>query len=206
MRMAPLRLPKPITVPAAIALLSLGSVSLATAHDIHDDVPRTAVVSAFAPGAVAPEGRSRRCVDALGERGMMFPRSVTVQRADAVARLPGVTPPSRPGRSLDALRGAPPTPAARVHARWRRARLRRWSDCGHEHDSEAAHAEPAARSSRAGSLRASPCHGHRHDTQVLSFATTSPRQRRRTNSVAGRTSMPSSVRRARGSRQTTMRS
>ena len=49
MRMAPLRLPKPIAVPAAIALPSLGSVSLATAHDIHDDVPRTAVVSAFAP-------------------------------------------------------------------------------------------------------------------------------------------------------------
>ena len=242
MRMAPLRLPKPITVPAAIALLSLGSVSLATAHDIHDDVPRTAVVSAFAPelsllkdevadasthsvnGVEFSVGTlqylklvfAREVEDGwstppffdypYANFGMMFPRSVTVQRADAVARLPGVTPPSRPGRSLDALRGAPPTPAARVHARWRRARLRRWSDCGHEHDSEAVHAEPAARSSRAGSLRASPCHGHRHGTQVLSFATTSPRQRRRTNSVAGRTSMPSSVRRARGSRQTTMRS
>ena len=81
MRMAPLRLPKPIAVPAAIALLSLGSVSLATAHDIHDDVPRTAVVSAFAPGAVAPEGRSRRCVDALGERGRVLRWDPAVSQA-----------------------------------------------------------------------------------------------------------------------------
>ena len=47
--MAPLRLPKPIVVVAAVALLSAGSVSLATAHETPDDVPRTAVVSAFAP-------------------------------------------------------------------------------------------------------------------------------------------------------------
>ena len=47
--MAPLRLPKPIVVVAAVALLLAGSASLATAHETPDDVPRTAVVSAFAP-------------------------------------------------------------------------------------------------------------------------------------------------------------
>ena len=46
---APLRCPKPIVVPAAVALLALGVASVATAHEIRDEVPRTAVVSAFAP-------------------------------------------------------------------------------------------------------------------------------------------------------------
>ncbi|MDD9988303.1 MAG: 5'-methylthioadenosine/S-adenosylhomocysteine nucleosidase [Spirochaetaceae bacterium] len=45
----PLRLPKAIVLLAGVALLSLGSVSFALAHETHDDVPRTAVVSAFAP-------------------------------------------------------------------------------------------------------------------------------------------------------------
>ena len=47
--MAPLRLPNPIVVLAAVALLLAGLAPLAAAHDIQDDVPRTAVVSAFAP-------------------------------------------------------------------------------------------------------------------------------------------------------------
>ena len=45
----PLRLPKAIVLLAGVALLSLGSASFALAHETHDDVPRTAVVSAFAP-------------------------------------------------------------------------------------------------------------------------------------------------------------
>ena len=45
----PLRLPKAIVVLAAAAVLSFGSASSATSHEIRDDVPRTAVVSAFAP-------------------------------------------------------------------------------------------------------------------------------------------------------------
>jgi len=49
--MAPLRLrlPTPIVVLAALALLALGVASVAAAHEIQDEVPRTAVVSAFAP-------------------------------------------------------------------------------------------------------------------------------------------------------------
>ena len=47
--MAPLRLPKPVVGWAAVALLLAGLASLAAAHDIQNDVPRTAVVSAFAP-------------------------------------------------------------------------------------------------------------------------------------------------------------
>ena len=45
----PLRLPKAIALLAGVALLSFGSASFALAHETHDDVPRTAVVSAFAP-------------------------------------------------------------------------------------------------------------------------------------------------------------
>ena len=45
----PLRLPKPVVLLAAAVLLSFGSASSATAHETQDDVPRTAVVSAFAP-------------------------------------------------------------------------------------------------------------------------------------------------------------
>ena len=49
--MAPLRLrlPTPIVVLAALALLALGVASVAAAHEIQDEVLRTAVVSAFAP-------------------------------------------------------------------------------------------------------------------------------------------------------------
>ena len=46
--MAPLRLPKSIVVLTAATLLSFGS-GFATAHEIPDDVERTAVISAFAP-------------------------------------------------------------------------------------------------------------------------------------------------------------
>ena len=49
MTRAPLRQPKTIVVLAGVTLLSLGSASFATAHDMHDDIPRTVVVSAFAP-------------------------------------------------------------------------------------------------------------------------------------------------------------
>ena len=42
-------LPNSIVVPAAVVLLALGMASVATAHEIQDPVPRTAVVSAFAP-------------------------------------------------------------------------------------------------------------------------------------------------------------
>ena len=50
--MAPLRFLKRIVVPAAVALLALGMGSVATAHETRDAVPRTAVVSAFAPELV----------------------------------------------------------------------------------------------------------------------------------------------------------
>ena len=46
---APLRRPMPIVVPAAVALLALGVASVTTAHETRDEIPRTAVVSAFAP-------------------------------------------------------------------------------------------------------------------------------------------------------------
>lgn len=49
----------PIVVLAALALLALGVASVAAAHEIQDEVPRTAVVSAF---------------------GMMFPRSLAHAR------------------------------------------------------------------------------------------------------------------------------
>ncbi|MDE0221789.1 MAG: 5'-methylthioadenosine/S-adenosylhomocysteine nucleosidase [Spirochaetaceae bacterium] len=81
--------PKPIVALAGVALLSLGSASFATAHEVQDDVPRTAVVSAFAPELSILKGELADA-STYAVNGVEFSAG-TLQGRDVVLFLSGIS-------------------------------------------------------------------------------------------------------------------
>ncbi len=241
--------PKPIVALAGVALLSLGSASFATAHEVQDDVPRTAVVSAFAPELSILKGEladaSTYAVNGVefsagtlqGRDVVLFLSGISIVNAAMTTQLAldhfnverivfsgiagGVDPSLKIGDIVIADRWGQYLEvvlAREVEGEWsmppffdypypnfgmmfpRAVTVQRAGADAPEtrfwFPVDASLLVAVTRRSVSG--RVAKCSAH--------SATTSPCQRRRTNSVAGRTSMPSSVRRGRGSRQTTMRS